>query len=257
MMRDSKGFRVFITAALAVAALSVAPAMAGPGNSGDNGGGNKGGNKGGNHGQVNAGGGQVLKAGNQGGQKRQSQGNGTLASELKKLNGAIHASFRAWTNASSNGVPGLARTYAGSTGALSTFEGDLTQLEADKQALLDEISYQEYQTMIDNLDPAGFDTPELYEEERAGLVALRDTARTDEEIALELDPIQQQLDDYEGNQTAAEDSLNRLTGGRELSDEAMGVFEARVEEYLASDEYLATVETEGDVLLVEEEAPVE
>jgi hypothetical protein len=250
MTLKSGNFKVLATAALAVVALSTAPAMAGPGKSGDHGGGNKGGN----HGQSNAGGqgqGQLVKASNQGGQKGQSQRNGTLASELKKINGAIHASFRAWTKASSNGVPGQARTYAESREALSTY--DSLALETEAMFLSGDLSLEEYNAKIDERIAALDDTSEDYDAEVARLTDLKYSELPDgTQTALRLEEINTELTTYE----SGEDALNSLTGGRELSEEAMGVFEARVDEYLASDEYLATVENE-EVLLVEEEVPVE
>ena len=154
MKRSRQQLRLLATVALTVAALSTAPAIAGNGNGKDNGRGN--GNSG-VHGKS-SGENKLLKADNKGRAKSSSHssgqggGFGALASELKKMNGAIHASFKAWTNASSNGVPGQARTYAESRDALPDFEGDIGELEASKQALLEEVSYEDYQNMIDALD---------------------------------------------------------------------------------------------------------
>ena len=111
--------------------------------------------------------------------------------------------------------------------------------------------------MIDALDPADYTEEGVFDEDaynldRDGLAALRDAegTRTEEEIAAELEPIEERLD--------GEYALKSLTGGRELSEEAMGVFEARVDEYLESDEYLASKEIDEEpLLLTEEEVPVE
>lgn len=256
MKRSRQRLRLFATVAVAVAALSTAPAMAGNGNGNGNGNGKANGN-GGIHGKSSAEA-KLLKTNNKGGAHSSGHGGGqgggfgALASELKKMNGAIHASFKAWTNASPNGVPGQARTYAESTSAIAADEtlteiGSLLDQEA---ALKEELSYEDYEDLLSKTTP---DDPDY-----DGLLALQSTSRTDAEIEGDLDLVQADLKEFDDEEIAAyhaaDGSLKSLTGGRTLSKDAMDSFEARLKEY---DEYLASKETEGDVLLTEEDPPVE
>lgn len=175
--------------------------------------------------------------------KSQAGSRGTVASNLKKANGAIHSSNTAWMNASANGVPGIARTYAEAQAGIDNFEGDIDQLKLDKTALELAISYEDYDTQIAALKLEDFADEVAYNDEVLRLEGLRDDAATmsDAEIATEIELIQADLDEYEGYETAKADALARLIGDRELSAEAIAELEVRVDAYLVSDQYLATV----------------
>lgn len=250
-------------AAIAAFGLIADPAMAGKGDNG-----NSGGDRG-NSGDRGDRGGKSSSASTKSKSSKtlvttnsHSGGNGALASELKKANGAIHASDTAWANASANGVPGIARTYAEAQAGIDGLSGDVEQLLLDKEALEAAVSYDVYQAQIDALNPDDYTVEGVLDEEafnadKAGLEALRDAAdpRTSQEIADELGLIEGEIAEYEGYEGDKAAALAALIGDRELSPEAMAELEARVDAYLASDQYLATVETAEPVIV--EEVPAE
>ena len=182
-----------------------------------------------------------------------SESQGALASDLKKANGALHASNTAWANASANGVPGIARTMAEAQANLDNFTGDIDQLKADKAVLEAELSKEDYQAEIDGLQLTDFESQQAYDGEVARLEGLRDdpATRTDADIAAEIGSIQAEIDEYEGYEDDKADALASLIGDRELSPEAMAELERRVDEYLASEAYQSTIVT------TTEEPPVE
>lgn len=247
-------------AAIAAFGLIADPAMAGKGDNG---------NSGGDRGNSGDRGGKSSSASTKSKSSKtlvttnsNSGGNGALASELKKANGAIHASDTAWANASANGVPGIARTYAEAQAGIDGLGGDVEQLLLDKEALEAAVSYDVYQDQIDALNPDDYTVEGVLDEEafnadKAGLEALRDAAdpRTSQEIADELELIEGEIAEYEGYEGDKAAALAALIGDRELSPEAMAELEARVDAYLASDQYLATVETAEPVIV--EEVPAE
>lgn len=236
--------------ALIIAAFGFAgdAAMAGKGGNGNGNGGSNGGNGNGNGGSSSS-----VSSQSRSVKATQSGSQGALASDLKKANGAIHASNTAWANASANGVPGIARTYAEAQAGIDSLGGDLEQLQLDKAALEGMTSYEDYQAQIDALKVEDFVSQQAYDDEVLALEGLRDdpATLTDAQIATEIGLIDDQIAEIEGFEQDMDDALASLVGDRELSPEAMAELEQRVEDYLASDAYQSTVETTAEELPVE------
>ena len=143
-MKTSSPTKLALSAAI-IAAFSFAgdAALAGRGDNGGGNGGGGGGN-GGGHGASSSSASSSSKSSKPRAVKStQSGSKGAIASELKKANGAIHASNTAWAHASANGVPGIARTYAEAQAGLDAFEGDPEQLKLDQAALEGAVSAED------------------------------------------------------------------------------------------------------------------
>lgn len=171
-------------------AFTLVPASWDIAQAGGNGGGN-GGVIGGDNGHGNSG----RASGNR--EAASTPTNGSIASELKGLN-AAHANDKALENAAPNSMPGKLASYRDTTAAAATAQDDVIAAEDALTAAEQELD------RLGNL--------------------------SDEDIAAEFpdddydDAVTAAENDVEtaaGNLSDAEEALDDLTGGRELSSEAM------------------------------------
>ena len=124
----------------------------------------------------------------------EASGRGGTASSLRKLNGVIHSNDIALEKASDRSIQGYARAYRDAANGLSALQGELEILKGELAAL---------QRIRTDSDLAG-----LISAKEAGIAAM--TA----EIAT-----------LEGDR---DEAWENLTGGRELTEEALAVLEAKL-----------------------------
>jgi predicted nucleic acid-binding Zn-ribbon protein len=232
MMKFVKSSKFVLPATLVAAlALSTAGAMAGKGgngggNSGDNGGGNGGGNSGGNSSQSASASGEDTNGKSR---IRGEKGSGLHPSELKKVNGALNANSNAMKNASNNSVHGLARTVIESSSEIAVIDGQLVPLKDQLLTLTNEVTFEDYQTQIDNLD----DTSPTYAADKTALEELRDVARTDAQVAADVGTVTGQIGTLEAQKTtlqaAYDEALQKLNNGEELHPDVLAELKEKLE----------------------------
>jgi hypothetical protein len=165
------------------------------------------------------------------GQSR-ATGNGAISVSLRKLNGIILSNDIALAKANDNSVHGYARAYRDAANGLGTLEEELEILEGELSALQNTRTDEDIQADIDALKVENFHMQELYDAEvkayqdemltapsdsdLAGLISAKEgkiTAMTAEIATLESD---------------RDEAWENLTGGRELTEEALVVLKAKL-----------------------------
>lgn len=193
--------------------------LAGNGNSGN--GGNSGGNGGGSAGNSASGAGQSG-----------ASGRGGVSSSLRKLNGVVRANDIALEKASDKSIHGYARAYRDAANGLGTLADELETLNGELAALQDTRTDEDIQEDIDALKPEDFDTEELY---NAAVTAYQDemlTAPSESELAGLISAKQGEIAAKTAEIGTLEDDRDEawenLTGGRELTEEALAVLKAKL-----------------------------
>lgn len=159
-------------------------------------------------------------------------GRGDIAVSLRKLNGVVRANDITLKKVNDNSAQGYVRTYRDAVNDLGTLQDQLETLNVELTALKATRTDADIQADIDKLELADFETQELYS---AAVREYQDemlTAATDSELKRlilakerEIAAKTTEIATLEGDR---EDAWENLTGGRELTEEAMALLKVKL-----------------------------